>query len=80
LPKPTSRSNIFDFRITPAWVLGGALLWRHTELRYVTGQLLSQTSRLFIALTHFVVFQEPVLSRAPLLRPRVVVMKAMALI
>ena len=45
-----------DFLITPAWVIGGVLLWRRKEFGYVTGLgLLFQASMLFIALIIFFV-------------------------
>ena len=50
--------NGSDLLITPAWVVGGLLLWRQKELGYVTGLgLLFQGSMLFIALIVFLLLQ-----------------------
>jgi len=41
--------HISDFLITPAWIIGGVLLWRRKEFGYVIGLgLLFQASMLFI--------------------------------
>ena len=54
-----------DFIITPAWVIGGILLWRRRPLGYVTGAgLLFQASMLFIGLIVFLLLQ-PLLTDAP---------------
>jgi hypothetical protein len=56
--------NIADFLITPAWIIGGILLWCRRELGYVTGLgLLFQGSMLFIALIVFLLLQ-PLLTAA----------------
>lgn len=57
--------NIADFLTTPAWVIGGILLWQRKELGYITGLgLLFQGSMLFIALSLFLLLQ-PILTDAP---------------
>jgi hypothetical protein len=51
--------------ITPAWVIGGVLLWRHKALGYVTGAgLLFQASMLFVGLLIYFIFQ-PLLAKVP---------------
>ncbi|HUV73881.1 MAG TPA: hypothetical protein VMW79_06205 [Anaerolineae bacterium] len=43
--------HVSDFLISPAWVIGGVLLWRRKALGYVTGLgLLFQASMLFVGL------------------------------
>jgi len=50
--------NIADFLTTPAWVIGGILLWQRKEFGYITGLgLLFQGSMLFIALIAFLLLQ-----------------------
>jgi hypothetical protein len=57
--------NISDFVITPAWMVGGALLWRRKPFGYVAGLgLLFQGSMLFIALIVFLLVQ-PFLTSVP---------------
>ena len=69
-----------DFLITPAWVIGGVLLWRRKEFGYVTGLgLLFQASMLFIGLIIFLLLQ-PFLTTAPFVLVDVVVIFAMGLI
>ena len=69
-----------DFLITPAWVIGGILLWRRKEFGYVTGLgLLFQASMLFIALLVFLLLQ-PFLTTAPFAAADVVVIFTMGLI
>lgn len=56
--------NIADFLTTPAWVIGGILLWKRKEFGYVTGLgLLFQGGMLFIALIIFLLLQ-PLLTSA----------------
>ncbi len=58
-------ANISDFLTSPAWIIGGILLWRSKELGYVTGLgLLFQGSMLFIALIIYLILQ-PILTDAP---------------
>jgi len=69
-----------DFLITPAWVIGGVLLWRRKELGYVTGLgLLFQASMLFIGLIIFLLLQ-PFLTTAQFVLVDVVVIFTMGLI
>ena len=56
--------NAADFLLTPAWVIGGVLLWRRRALGYVTGLgLLFQASMLFIGLI-FIMIIQPVMTAA----------------
>ena len=72
--------QIADVVITPAWVIGGILLWRRQALGYVTGLgLLFQASMLFIALIIFLLLQ-PFLTTAPFVLVDVVVIFVMGLI
>jgi hypothetical protein len=72
--------NVADFLITPAWVLGGILLWRGTELGYVSALgLLFQASMLFIGLIMLMLLQ-PFLTAAPFALAEVVVVFSMGLI
>jgi len=72
--------NVADFLITPAWVIGGILLWKRKEFGYVTGLgLLFHGSMLFIALIIFLLLQ-PLLTNAPFTIADVVVIAAMGLI
>lgn len=72
--------QIADVVITPAWVIGGILLWRRQALGYVTGLgLLFQASMLFIALIIFLLIQ-PFVTTAPFALIDVVVILLMGLI
>lgn len=72
--------NISDFFITPAWVVGGIMLWRRKEFGYVAGfGLLFQASMLFIALIIFLLLQ-PIFTTAPFPVADVVVIFTMGLI
>ena len=72
--------NIADFLTTPAWVIGGILLWKRKEFGYVTGLgLLFQGSMLFVALIIFLLLQ-PLLTNAPFAIADVIVIFAMGLI
>lgn len=54
-----------DFLTIPAWIIGGALLWRRRPLGYVAGAgLLFQASMLFVALI-IVLLAQPVLTGSP---------------
>jgi hypothetical protein len=56
---------ISDFFITPAWVIGGVLLWRRKPLGYVGGMgLLFQASMSFIGLIVYMILQ-PLITDAP---------------
>ena len=80
LAKTEMAVNIADFLITPAWIVGGILLWRRRELGYVTGLgLLFQGSMLFIALIVFLLLQ-PLLTLASLAVADVIVISVMGLV
>lgn len=65
LARPELAVNIADFLTTPAWVIGGILLWRRQTFGYVISLgLLFQGSMLFIALIAFLLLQ-PFLTSAP---------------
>ncbi|MRR14699.1 hypothetical protein EG833_04580 [archaeon] len=69
--------NIADFLITPAWVLGGILLWQKKPLGYVTSLgLLFQASILFISLILLMILQ-PIMTNAPLLLADIGIVLAM---
>ncbi len=69
-----------DFLITPAWVIGGVLVWRRKEFGYIVGLgLLFQASMLFIGLIIFLLLQ-PFLTTAPFVLADVVVIFTMGLI
>jgi len=71
---------IADFLITPAWVIGGVLLWRRRELGYVSGLgLLFQARMLFIGLIIFL-FLQPFLTSAPFVLTDVIVIFVMGMI
>lgn len=72
--------NVSDFLITPAWVIGGVLLWRRKAFGYATGLgLLFQASMLFIGLIIFLLLQ-PFLTDAPFVLADVVVILIMGMI
>jgi len=72
--------NTADLLVSPAWVVGGVLLWRRRELGYVIGLgLLLGISMLFIALVIFLLLQ-PFLTAAPFALADAVVISAMSLI
>ena len=51
-------TNMTDFIIAPAWIIGGVLLWRREALGYVAGVgSLFQASMLFIGLIVFILVQ-----------------------
>jgi hypothetical protein len=80
LPETERAVNISDFVTTPAWVIGGIMLWRRKELGYVTGLgLLFQGSMLFIALIILLLLQ-PFLTSATFAIGDVVIIFAMGLI
>lgn len=73
-------TNTSDFFITPAWVIGGILLWQRKALGYVAGLgLLFQASMLFIALI-ICLLLTPCLTTAPFAIADVIVVFAMGLI
>lgn len=72
--------NIADFLTTPAWVIGGILLWRRKMFGYVSGLgLLFQGSMLFVALIIFLLLQ-PLLTSAPFAFTDVLVIAIMGLV
>lgn len=72
--------NIADFLTTPAWVIGGILLWKRKAFGYVCGLgLLFQGSMLFVALIIFLLLQ-PLLTSAPFAIADVVVIAVMGLV
>jgi hypothetical protein len=65
IPGPELALQVADFIVSPAWVIGGILLWQHRPLGYVGGAgLLFQASMLFIGLIVFLLLQ-PLLTDAP---------------
>jgi hypothetical protein len=79
LPAPELSVVFADVLTSPAWVIGGVLLWRRTPLGYVSGAgLLFQAFMLFAGLLGFLVLQ-PVLTDAPFDLEAVLVIGAMAL-
>lgn len=77
---PELALQVSDFIISPAWVIGGILLWRREPLGYVTGAgLLFQASMLFIGLIVFLLLQ-PLLTAAPFALADVIVVLAMGLV
>jgi hypothetical protein len=80
IPETELALHIADLMISPAWVIGGLLLWRRRDFGYVTGLgLLFQASMLFIGLVIFLLVQ-PFLTAAPFALVDVVVVSAMGLI
>ena len=80
LPRTELALHVADLLTTPAWIIGGVLLWRRRALGYVTGLgLLFQASMLFIALIIFLLLQ-PLLTTAPLALADIVVIAVMGLI
>jgi hypothetical protein len=70
---------IADVLCSPAWILGGVLLWQRKALGYVLGAgLLFQASTLFAGVIAFVLLQ-PVLTDASFDLQAVLVLSAMAL-
>jgi hypothetical protein len=68
---------IADFLVTPAWILGGVLLWRRRAMGYVAGAgLLFQTSMLFIGLIIFLILR-PFLTGTPFAIVDVIVVSIM---
>jgi hypothetical protein len=62
--RPDLALHASDLIVTPAWIIGGTLLWRHEPLGYVLGAgLLFQASTLFIGLIVFLLLQ-PLLTGA----------------
>jgi len=77
---PELALQVSDFVISPAWVIGGILLWRRKPLGYLTGAgLLFQASMLFIGLIVFLLLQ-PLLTAAPFALADIVVTLVLGLI
>jgi hypothetical protein len=65
LSQPEFATAIADVLLAPAWVVGGALLWRRRAFGYVTGAgLLFHLSMLFVGLFVFFALQ-PVIAGVP---------------
>jgi hypothetical protein len=72
--------HVADFVISPAWVIGGVLLWRRRPLGYVSGAaLLFQASTLFVGVIGFLLLQ-PLLTDAPFALDDVIVLSIMSLV
>ncbi len=79
LPRTELAVHLADLLTTPAWIIGGVLLWRRRDPGYVAGfGLLFQASMLFIALIVFLLVQ-PFLTAAPFAPGDVVVIAVMGL-
>jgi len=71
---------VADLVVTPAWIVGGAWLWRRHSLGYVIGLgLLFQASMLFVGLIVFMLVQ-PLLTTAPFVLADVGIVFAMGLV
>jgi hypothetical protein len=72
--------HVSDFMITPAWVIGGVLLWRREAIGYVTGLgLLFQASMLFIGLI-FILILQPFITAAQFVLSDVLVIFVMSMV
>lgn len=79
LPRTELAVLVADFLTMPAWILGGALLWRRQRLGYVSSVgLLFQASMLFVGLLAWLLLA-PLLTGAPLAGVDVVVIFVMGL-
>jgi hypothetical protein len=80
MPDPVLGVAVADFVLAPAWIIGGALLWRRQALGYVGGTgLLFQGSMLFVGLILWTLLA-PLNSGTPLVLVDVVVVSVMGLI
>ena len=71
---------VVDFLFSPAWIIGGVLLWRRKEFGYVVGVgLLFQVSMMFIGLIIFLLVQ-PLITTAPFSAIDVIVTLLLAMI
>jgi hypothetical protein len=69
-----------DFLISPAWIIGGVLLWARKPLGYASGLgLLFQASMLFIGLISFMLLQ-PLMTEAVFDLPGLLVVAVMSLV
>lgn len=58
IPQTDLALYVVDFLLSPAWVIGGVLLWRRQAVGYLTGLgLLFQASMLFIGLIFILIIQ-----------------------
>jgi hypothetical protein len=72
--------QVSDFMVSPAWVIGGILLWQRRPFGYVAGAgLLFQASMLFIGLIVFLLLQ-PLLTATPFALVDIVVTFVLGLI
>jgi hypothetical protein len=79
LPETDLAVNISDFLTTPAWIIGGILLWQRKGIGYVAGLgLLLQGSMLFVALIVFMILQS-LLATAPIPLGDIFVVMAMGM-
>lgn len=80
LPRTELAVLVADILTVPAWIIGGALLWRKQPLGYVAGMgLLFQASMLFAGLIVFLLVQ-PVLTGGPLALGDILVIGLLGLI
>jgi hypothetical protein len=80
LPETELAVSIADFLISPAWIIGGVLLWRRRALGYASGLgLLFSLSMLFIGLIAVMLLQ-PVMTAAPFEPAGVLVVAVMGLV
>ena len=80
LPVMERAVSIADFLASPAWIIGGVLLWRRKALGYAGGLgLLFSLSMLFIGLIVLMILQ-PVLMETPFAPADVIVVAAMGLV
>jgi hypothetical protein len=80
LPKTELAVNIADFLVSPAWIIGGVLLWQRKALGYTVGLgLLFSLSMLFVGLIAVMILQ-PVLTAAPFDLAGVLVVAVMGLV
>lgn len=71
---------VADFLLAPAWIIGGVLLWRRTNLGYVTGLgLLFQASMLFVGLIVYMILQ-PITAGVPFVLSDMLVVSGMGLV
>jgi hypothetical protein len=80
IPKTELALLMADSLISPAWVIGGVLLWRRKEFGYMTGLgLLYQASMLFIGLIVLIILQ-PFLTSRPFVLNDVIMILIFSLI
>ena len=80
IPPTEFALNVTDFLISPAWVIGGVLLWRREAFGYVTGLgLLFQASMLFIGVI-FILILRPFMTAAQFVLSDVLVVFVMGMV